>query len=233
VRAGPADSHSREGHLSWVVPVVRSSIDDVTDDGVLAGSTLFGGLLNWSGAWLSTSAPQDWSRGPLSCARIRRCWQLTCADTHCPSIEIATVQPLSQALGYPEKSSPFNNFVRSVTRIGTLRDHIGVDHPDAELYRKHAEELTRFATGLVGPTHAGDVVSEAVLRCLGSPKWPKVNEKRAYLYRIVYNEAARFHRSARRRKAQREGDSRMDRPDFLPAPGIFVDCVLAIEGLEV
>jgi hypothetical protein len=25
VRAGPADSHSREGHLSWVVPVVRSA----------------------------------------------------------------------------------------------------------------------------------------------------------------------------------------------------------------
>jgi hypothetical protein len=31
-----------------------------------------------------------------------------------------------------------------------------------------ATHLVRFATGLVGPSNAGDVVSEAVLSCLGS-----------------------------------------------------------------
>jgi DNA-directed RNA polymerase specialized sigma24 family protein len=37
---------------------------------------------------------------------------------------------------------------------------------DEEVYAKHAEELTRFATGLVGPADAADVASAAVLSCL-------------------------------------------------------------------
>ena len=49
---------------------------------------------------------------------------------------------------------------------GILRHLMGVDVADSELYRKHADDLTRFATGLVGPDHAADVVSEAVIGCL-------------------------------------------------------------------
>jgi DNA-directed RNA polymerase specialized sigma24 family protein len=37
---------------------------------------------------------------------------------------------------------------------------------DKEVYRKYADDLVRFATGLVGPTDAPDVVSEATLRRL-------------------------------------------------------------------
>jgi RNA polymerase sigma factor (sigma-70 family) len=70
---------------------------------------------------------------------------------------------------------------------------------DGEFYRKHAEELVAFATGLVGPSNAADVVSEAVLKCLASRQWSKVIQKRPYLYRCVYHEAARFHRSTARR----------------------------------
>ena len=58
------------------------------------------------------------------------------------------------------------------------------------VYRKHADDLTRFATGLVGPSDAADVVSEAVLSCLSSPSWASVIEKRSYLYRSVYNKAS-------------------------------------------
>ena len=94
--------------------------------------------------------------------------------------------------------------VSGVTRRGGPRDRRDVEATDEELYRKHADELTRFATGLVGPSHAADVVSEAVLRCLDSDRWPEVIEKRAYLYRCVYNEAARFHRSTFRRRSREE-----------------------------
>lgn len=38
-----------------------------------------------------------------------------------------------------------------------------VEEADAEIYRKHADDLTRFATGLVGPGDAADVVAKAVL----------------------------------------------------------------------
>ena len=77
-----------------------------------------------------------------------------------------------------------------------------MEEADGELYRKHADELIRFATGLVGPTNAPDVVSEVVLRCMGSKRWAQVTEKRAYLFRCTYNEAARFHRSTNRRRSR-------------------------------
>lgn len=79
-----------------------------------------------------------------------------------------------------------------------------MDTTDGEVFRKHADDLTRFATGLVGPSNAADVVAEAVLRCLGSERWVAVTDKRAYLYRCVYNEAARFHRSTNRRRWREE-----------------------------
>jgi RNA polymerase sigma factor (sigma-70 family) len=90
---------------------------------------------------------------------------------------------------------------------------------DDELYRKHAEELTAFATGLVGPNHAADVVSDAVLRCLSSRRWATVTNKRAYLYRGVFNEAAMFHRSTRRRRTRESSSDRMplvSQPEFNP-----------------
>ncbi len=52
---------------------------------------------------------------------------------------------------------------------------------DAETYQKHAEELGRFATVLVGPGGAEDLVSGAVLRAFSSPAWPTVTEPRGHL----------------------------------------------------
>ena len=75
-----------------------------------------------------------------------------------------------------------------------------MDAADGEIYRKHAEDLTRFAIGLVGPGDAADVVSEVVLSCFNSEKCSTVTAKRSYLYRSVYNKAAEFHRSSRRRR---------------------------------
>ena len=73
---------------------------------------------------------------------------------------------------------------------------------DAELYTKHADELVRLATGLVGPDDAADVVSSAVARLLGSPAWRGARDQRAYLFRSVVNEARMHHRAGRRRRAR-------------------------------
>ena len=103
-----------------------------------------------------------------------------------------------------------------------------MDDVDGELYRKHADELTRFATGLVGPNHAADVVSEAFLGCLDSPKWEMVTEKRAYLFRSVYNSAAEFHRSSLRRQLREAQSAQRDsivppevRPEVLAAVALL------------
>jgi RNA polymerase sigma factor (sigma-70 family) len=111
-----------------------------------------------------------------------------------------------------------------------LRHLIVVDISDGELYRKHADELTRFATGLVGPNHAADVVSQAILGCLASAKWSKVSEKRAYLYRTVFTEAAKFHRSSRRREA-REQKSAV--PESIDQPEIRPEVLAAVVQLSI
>ena len=56
---------------------------------------------------------------------------------------------------------------------------------DEEIYEKYADELIRFATGLVGAGDAADVVSSAVLSCMSSRSWPEVTNSRAYLFRGV------------------------------------------------
>jgi RNA polymerase sigma-70 factor (ECF subfamily) len=73
---------------------------------------------------------------------------------------------------------------------------------DAETYEKYAGELVRFATGLVGPDDAADVVADAFVRVLGSASWRDVDKQRAYLYRAVLNEVRMRHRSTMRRLAR-------------------------------
>ncbi len=70
---------------------------------------------------------------------------------------------------------------------------------DAEVYGKYAEELVRFATVLVGPDAAADVVSASVITVFRAPAWSDVRNPRAYLYRAVLNES----RMTARREARR------------------------------
>ena len=72
---------------------------------------------------------------------------------------------------------------------------------DEALYREHAQELTAFATSLVGPDAAPDAVSAAVVSVFSSAGWDRVAQPRAYLYRAVYNECVR---TARRDRTRRE-----------------------------
>lgn len=71
-------------------------------------------------------------------------------------------------------------------------------------YRKYADDLTRFATGLVGPADAADIVSSAMISCLWSPKWAAVRDPRAYLYRAVLNQARSMGRSEGRRRVREQ-----------------------------
>jgi RNA polymerase sigma-70 factor (ECF subfamily) len=76
-------------------------------------------------------------------------------------------------------------------------DDVGSD--DACVYEKYAPELMRFAAALVGPSGAEDLLAVAVVEALGSPRWRLVDNKRAYLYRVVLHQAYKARRSAQRR----------------------------------
>ena len=82
-----------------------------------------------------------------------------------------------------------------------LAEDVSVVEPesDAATYAALAAELTRFATGLVGAADAADIVSTAVVKALASPSWPTITNRRAYLYRAVYNAAQTHHRRTRTR----------------------------------
>lgn len=117
-----------------------------------------------------------------------------------------------------------------VTQTWVRRHRIGVDAADGELYLKHADGLTRFATGLVGPSNAADVVSEAVVACLGSRQWAMVTEKRSYLYTSVYHKAAEFHRSSRRRLTR---EAQLARGDLVEVPELRPEVLAAVSRLSV
>jgi len=74
----------------------------------------------------------------------------------------------------------------------------------SELYRRHADELVRYATALVGPADAPDVVVDAVVAAFASPGWLTVENQRAYLYRAVLNRSLSMRRSDARRVAREE-----------------------------
>lgn len=69
----------------------------------------------------------------------------------------------------------------------------------SEVYRLHADELVRYATALVGPAAAPDVVVDSVLAAVGSAGWANVENRRAYLFRVVLNRCSSVRRSDARR----------------------------------
>ncbi len=97
------------------------------------------------------------------------------------------------------------------------------------LWRHHADELLRFATVLVGPSDANDLVVEAFLRC-AQGLIAEVDNQRAYLYRAVSNRAHDLRRARQRRWAR-------DLAAILPAttvdPDPLVDVRRAVASLSV
>jgi len=85
---------------------------------------------------------------------------------------------------------------------------------DEAIYGEHSQELVRFASGLVGPDDAPDVVMEAFIRLTTSPAWAEAIDHRALWYRAVTYEAQSWKRSAARRRAR---ESRSDLASITPA----------------
>lgn len=71
---------------------------------------------------------------------------------------------------------------------------------DEAVYEAYAAELVRFASGLVGPSDAPDVVVDAFVRLSRSPVWPMAEDRRALWFRAVVFEAKSLHRSNGRRR---------------------------------
>jgi RNA polymerase sigma-70 factor, ECF subfamily len=100
------------------------------------------------------------------------------------------------------------------------------------VYRSYSAELTRYATGLVGPFDAPDVVTDACLRAFESRSWPDVTDRRAYLYRTVLNVANDHHRrTLSRRLREMRVAGREETPD--PSGSIDVEVLDAVARLSV
>lgn len=104
------------------------------------------------------------------------------------------------------------------------------DMTDEEIYRKYADDLVRFATGLVGPFDAQDVVTDSCLQAFRSKGWDDVRNPRAYLYRSVLNHARSHHRSTLRRRLR---EMRIAGPEKSAPVEVDVDVLAAVDTLSV
>lgn len=100
---------------------------------------------------------------------------------------------------------------------------------EAELYQRHAGELIRYATVLVGPHEAVDVMTDGVLAAFASPGWRQVQHPRAYLYRAVLNRAMSVKRSEARRERR---EAAVARPDRVSDPDVSIDAHRALAHLS-
>ena len=99
-----------------------------------------------------------------------------------------------------------------------------------EAYRLYARELTEYATTLVGPFDAADVVTDACLKAFASKGWPGVLNRRAYLYRTVLTVANDHHRSTLSRRLREMKVA--ERPSVMPVE-VDLDVLRAVERLSV
>ena len=75
---------------------------------------------------------------------------------------------------------------------------------EARLYAECRTELVRFATALVGPSDAADVVSDAMLSLLKSGQLAEARKPVGLMYRAVLNKANSMHRTVFRRRAREQ-----------------------------
>ena len=69
-------------------------------------------------------------------------------------------------------------------------------------YASNRVALTRFATALVGPSDAADVVSDTMVSLIKSGQLERANNPTGLMYRAGLNKARSHHRSVYRRRAR-------------------------------
>jgi len=100
----------------------------------------------------------------------------------------------------------------------------------SDAWRTYAPAAMRFATALVGPTDAHDVVTTAFLRVTRQPHWTSLEHLDRYLLRAVRNEAHNLYRD-RQRRWQR--DLRAVIPAWNTDPTPDLDLLRAVAALSV
>lgn len=101
---------------------------------------------------------------------------------------------------------------------------------EEEMYRKYADGLIRYATVLVGPDRAHDVVADAVVGVLGGVGLSSVVNAKAYLYRAVHNSAAAMTGRSGARERREIAASMVERTRHLGEADL--DVVAAVAALS-
>jgi RNA polymerase sigma factor (sigma-70 family) len=99
-------------------------------------------------------------------------------------------------------------------------------------YRRHAAQLIRYATVLVGPDNAHDVVTDAMVHVFASnTDLSRIDNVEAYLFRAVHHRAVDHHRAAsRRRRREAAYDRQRSRPTAEWTP---IDARASLEPLTM
>ena len=101
-------------------------------------------------------------------------------------------------------------------------------------YRQHAPELIRFATAMVGPHDAADVVTEALLRVFAhDADRTDVRDMRAYLFRAVHRRLIDHGRAVERRRRRDLAYDRERRLSVSDASVSAVDARAALATLSL
>ena len=118
------------------------------------------------------------------------------------------------------------------TRVGPISPAVSKDaESDGELYARLAPELIRFATSLVGPADAEDLLGSTMVKALTSEHWRRASNRRAYLYRMLVNEAHKSRRSSSRRRKRELRVARRDAAEL--ELNLRADVLAALHRLTV
>lgn len=97
-----------------------------------------------------------------------------------------------------------------------LAGGLGVTASDSQVYESVKDDLIGYATALVGPDLAPDVVSTVVLRVLAKRQLIELENPRAYLFRAVLNEARKVGSRRTRKVTTGRSDVVIDSPNLHP-----------------
>lgn len=99
-------------------------------------------------------------------------------------------------------------------------------------YRRHVRALSHYASVLVGPDEAMDVVNDAVANTLARGSLVDVKDIRAYWFQAVTYTASSWHRSRMRRIARERRVSALT-PAVRDTPMDLEDSLKVLAGLSV